>query len=1066
MIKRKNGYSLGVLVITIAVMIILTTTALISFRSMSGDKVITNFMNDIQEVEEYVKEYYATKHVLPLLYSDGVPLGITADDFEEMRSQADENDFGSYYFVDIDKLERIHLVDEDRQYIVNTNTLKVYVLESVIYQNVEYYTVTDEMRGYDKTYNNNADFEIIISGNPIAWSTKAKLILSVPSLTLNQDVSNPIMAEGWTFKYDENGPITADEFRNRGSLFMYGETIEISRNGIVTFYAEDPNGYAKVVNVVITKIDDISPTITVSGDRAINGAVVILDNETGINPDTLKYKIIGKDDLTDFEDGRTLLSYGINYAKYIEEYNTLTSRYDDIETEINDLKALGSGDDELADLNTELSNTQADINLLNAEYPDFNNNGIPYSDEETNIALYAEDYAGNSVIYRDGVSRSVLLNSSLIDYEAELLDNSAFSVVKTMPYISGDKVNLRIRSQGATHMLITTDPTVSPKDISNYVPYESSNGTYEFDLGTAVGPEITIYAYYTAGEYENGELIYEALSDTVNVDRINPSKDAPEIKISNDLELEIKIMQKDNESGIFKTEYGYQKVDLSEDVMLYTWVDTVDELEQILEAGKSYYVRTRVIDAAGNGPVVSDYTILQCPIQKIVTAPNEPKIQNLNMKAITWKNNLEEVEIDPKTLLDSDGVTRVWYDYELGNGIDDTKTSKWANAKTDDGSYWVWIPRYAYRIIYYTNSSKTEIKGYYQNSAYANTIGYYLADGRTAARESEVKTLYGEIDIVFLYNTENDKYYDPETKLVKSLIEGGEKGYSEYIVHPAFKAYSAATTVNKLGNWNRELTGIWVAKYEASRTDATFTDIGSENTIKVVPNVKSINNVTINEAYSYALQMNTGLNSHLMKNSEWGAVAYLAYSAYGRNGHEVEQNLASNMITGAGTTSNGATYATTSESIFDSRYGYKTSAGLQASTTGNIYGVYDLVGGGEEYVSAYINNGETVLSTNGHLLQDTSTIYLSQSYSEGTSDTANGNYTINSGVYGDAIYELSSNSSSIWGNYNLTYPAGGEPFFIRGGSYDSEYGSTGIFDVNRGAGTASEEISFRPVLAP
>ena len=366
----------------------------------------------------------------------------------------------------------------------------------------------------------------------------------------------------------------------------------------------------------------------------------------------------------------------------------------------------------------------------------------------------------------------------------------------------------------------------------------------------------------------------------------------------------------------------------------------------------------------------------------------------------------------------------------------------------------------------YTNSSKTEIKGYYQNSPYANTIGYYLADGRTLARESEVKTLYGDIDIVFLYNTEDYKYYDPETKLVKSLIEGDEKQYSEYIVHPAFNAYSAGTSVNSLGNWNRELTGIWVAKFEASRTDADYSNAGSADSIKAVPSVKSINNVTINEAYNYALQMNTSMNSHLMKNSEWGAVAYLAYSAYGRNGNEVKQNLASSMITGGGTTSNGATYSTPNGEYFESRYGYKTSAGLQTSTTGNVYGVYDLVGGAEEYVSAYVNNGETNLATNGSALQNTGAIYLAQSYSEGTTDTASNNYTVNSSIYGDALYELATSSSSIWKGDNLVYPTGSEPFFLRGGSYDSEYGSTGIFDVNSGTGAASEEIGFRPVLAP
>ncbi len=37
-----------------------------------------------------------------------------------------------------------------------------------------------------------------------------------------------------------------------------------------------------------------------------------------------------------------------------------------------------------------------------------------------------------------------------------------------------------------------------------------------------------------------------------------------------------------------------------------------------------------------------------------------------------------------------------WYSYE---------DKKWANAQTQDGSMWVWIPRYAYRI---DNSTKKQ----------------------------------------------------------------------------------------------------------------------------------------------------------------------------------------------------------------------------------------------------------------------------------------------------------------------------------------------------------------------
>ena len=40
--------------------------------------------------------------------------------------------------------------------------------------------------------------------------------------------------------------------------------------------------------------------------------------------------------------------------------------------------------------------------------------------------------------------------------------------------------------------------------------------------------------------------------------------------------------------------------------------------------------------------------------------------------------------------------------------------------------------------------------------------------------------------------------------------------------------------------------------------------------------------------------------SHMIKNSEWGAVAYLTESKYGRNGTEISVNQCNGVITGAG----------------------------------------------------------------------------------------------------------------------------------------------------------------------
>lgn len=1061
MIKQKKGYSLGVLVITIAVMIILTTTVLLSFKNMTSDKDITNFMNDLTEVEEFVKEYYGEKHILPVLYDDNQNMReIESGDYEKIVTQANTKDTGKYYFIDLNKFERINLQNKKRGYVLNGDSLRVFVTKPIEYQGVKYYTITDELKGIDKTYNDNMNFEVKISGNPLIWTNRAKLILSVPglgSITSGEASGESYIAKGWTFKYYTGGPIKAEEFKNKGNLFLYGETIEISENGIVSFYIENPEGYVSVINEVITKIDDINPIIELVGDNK-TGRLIILDEETGINPDKLLYKISGDNtidiNLEKSTGGREILFYGTRYAKYIEKYNLLKAQHDDLNNNITDLITMGSGEEELTVLNSELNNIKAQLSELNEENRDFNDGTIPYGDEDTNIVVYVQDYTGNETRTEYMISRKVLINSNLIDFEAKPLENSTFSIVKTSEYTNSDVINLRMRAQGATHMLITLDSTISPTEIENYEAYESSNGHYELDISSNTSDKVTVYAYFTAGEYDNGNLIYNSFSDNINIDKDAPTNDAPTLEISNNLELSIKTNQKDIKSGISKIEYGYSK---SEKIEEFVWVNSISKIEDIVEAGEKYYIRTRATDKLGNGPTISKFAILICPSEKIMAIPNSPKIGNL--QAITWNSNLEEIEIDSATLKDKNGVTKVWYDYIAGNGIDDTGTAKWANAKSEDGSYWVWIPRYAYRIVYYTDESKTEIKGYFQKSPKTGNLEYYAADEKTKVTEEAVKSQYGNIDIVFLYGTEDDKYLDFETRQTKSLLETGDL-YSKYIVHPAFNT-DISGTANQLGSFSNRLTGIWVAKFEASRKDATYLEEGISESIKVIPSVRSIDNITVSDAYNYSKNINPNMNAHLMKNSEWGAVAYLAYSAYGRNGEEIKSNLSSDMITGGGFSKTGSNYAVPTKDKFENDYGYKTMFGFETSTTKNIYGVYDLAGGAEEYVASYINNGK-LDSNYTNSLKNASTAY-SQIYTPATTETSVNNYLKNSGVYGDAVYEISTSETTAFEENRINYPTGENAIFVRGGSYSK---NPGMFTVNNSSGAATEKISFRPVLAP
>ena len=81
------------------------------------------------------------------------------------------------------------------------------------------------------------------------------------------------------------------------------------------------------------------------------------------------------------------------------------------------------------------------------------------------------------------------------------------------------------------------------------------------------------------------------------------------------------------------------------------------------------------------------------------------------MTAIKWDETANGGAGD---WVETDGSDPDWYDYSA---------KKWANAKTADGSMWVWIPRYAYKITYYTDENK--------------------------AIESSTPTAYGTIDVKF-----------------------------------------------------------------------------------------------------------------------------------------------------------------------------------------------------------------------------------------------------------------------------------------------------------------------------
>jgi len=451
---------------------------------------------------------------------------------------------------------------------------------------------------------------------------------------------------------------------------------------------------------------------------------------------------------------------------------------------------------------------------------------------------------------------------------------------------------------------------------------------------------------------------------------------------------------------------------------------------------------------------------------------------------------------------DKEGITekttytdKNWYDYT---------TKKWANAQTEDGSMWVWIPRYAYKI---NSSTQT-------------------------------------CDIVFLIGT-TDNYYDEEGKLQtakrQKTTDETIDTTTGYTVHPAFTNESNIGYAN--GGWDKELSGIWVAKFEAGyaggnnsapkgvSSEVKYTqdtvyassaetgnkndgDLsarnwsdgvygGKETTIKY-PTFQgltySMNYINHNDAFNlskaltgknniYGLNSNNA-DSHLMKNSEWGAIAYLSQSKYGLNGKNIYINnvTLNNSITSvyavtgcsAASSADADVIETTIEKLNarteTNAYVWTQENGTKASSTGTIYGIYDLSGGAWERTAGLVANGRDELATYGNSLlnngksESTSTKYVTvyPSNDLGITDintASKENYGVNTKIYGDAIRETSTEGigqTSWYSDYSF-FVGYYTPFLLRGGGLWNRIG-TGLFYFYRDGGASNYRFDFRPVL--
>ena len=335
---------------------------------------------------------------------------------------------------------------------------------------------------------------------------------------------------------------------------------------------------------------------------------------------------------------------------------------------------------------------------------------------------------------------------------------------------------------------------------------------------------------------------------------------------------------------------------------------------------------------------------------------------------------------------------------------------------------------------WYSYNSTGEYKGMWANAVTvtsANRQTYLNATPGTVISMDDINTMWVWIP---RFNAVTPSNYNGGTQAKPNAID-------VTFVKPNETAIDAFTFGNK------ELSGFWYGKFEVGGTLASSctNETCNVSNIVVKPNVTSLRSQTVSSFFFASRSMEQTGNSfgfvssevdtHMSKNNEWGAVAYLTQSIYGRctsstSCTEVGINNDSD-ITGYG--------APAGSDSDDTNGTYNTTLGKDASTTGTIYGIYDMAGGSYEYVMGVDN--KTIKSSGFSSLPD---------------EKYYNNYT-GSSYTGHALTE-----TQYWYSDGASFFSADVPWFERGGYYGRSTGA-GVFSFASSYGDSGSNSSSRLV---
>ena len=411
-------------------------------------------------------------------------------------------------------------------------------------------------------------------------------------------------------------------------------------------------------------------------------------------------------------------------------------------------------------------------------------------------------------------------------------------------------------------------------------------------------------------EFVPNGLVFNSIDDSLHLESVIPTLDkfgqqekgfSFSIKNNNLRSVIYELSLADDNSTIKNSNIRYQLIKNDEVLGIYTLADDgVLETAVIKEKELVKYTIKLWLDYNSEvivGKLSKRISIKE--VKEIKTNISKPVLTN-GMIPVYYDNNTNSWH-----KADSNNLSNRWYSYEDNIWanvvtVDIEKRDYYENSSvgtrieaSDINSMWVWIPRFNYEInsneinVRFVSEKEKAFKAF--NFDNKELTGFWFSKLEAGLKEDDECITSG---ITKICNNSNNKLYFVPNYPFATKTSMVNIFYAIRKMELKNNIYGFNGTGTKLNN------------------DGTIT--GDTNDIDI----------------------------HMVKNSEWDAVALLSSSKYGNK--KITNNNSS--ITGkAGI-----------------EYDYNVlSKGEAASTTGNVYGIYDMAGGKREYVM--VNTNEIII---------------------------------------------------------------------------------------------------------